>query len=48
MIKIAYIPEVYLEHSQTSAMEFFPKIVNGLWPLTIFVKMLYRKCSTGF
>ena len=48
MIKIAYIPEVYLEHSQTSTMEFFPKIVNGLWPLTIFVKMLYRKCSTGF
>ena len=30
MIKIVYIPGAYLEHSQTSTMEFFAKIVNGL------------------
>ena len=30
MIKVVYIPEAYLEHSQTSTMEFFPKIVDGL------------------
>ena len=30
MIKIVYIPKPYLEHSKTSTMEFFPKIVYGL------------------
>ena len=30
MIKVVYIPEAYLEHSQTSTMEFSPKIVDGL------------------
>ena len=30
MIKIVYISEAYLEHSQTSTMEFFAKIVNVL------------------
>ena len=48
MIKIVYIPEAYLEHSQISTMKFFPKKVNGLYPLTIFVKELHRRCSTGF
>ena len=40
--------EAYLELSQTSTMELFAKIVNGFWPLTIFAKMLPRRCLTGF
>ena len=34
------LTEVYLEHSQASMMEFFAKIVNGLWLLTIFAKIM--------
>ena len=40
--------EAYLEPCGTSTMEFFTKIVNGLYPSTIFAKMLPRRCLTGF
>ena len=41
--------KVYLEPSRTSKMElFFAKLVNGSYPLTIFVKELHRGNSPGF
>ena len=41
--------EAYLGPNQTSAIELFTKIVNGLSPLTIFEKKLHRrsKCLIG-
>ena len=40
--------EMYLEPSWTSAMEFFEKIVNSFWLLTIFTKNLHHRCLVGF
>ena len=37
-------PDPYSEHSQTSKMEFFTKIISGWKPLTNFVKKLHPRC----
>ena len=54
-VKRTLSPEVYLEHSGTSTMGRLCKstvvkntVVKEFWPLTIFVKKLHRRCSTGF
>ena len=41
--------QMYLEPIQTTTTELFMKITSGLtYPLNIFAKKLYRRCSTGF
>ena len=40
--------EVYSELCQTSEMERFAKMVNGLQPLTAIAKILHLRCMTGF
>ena len=43
------IAEAYLERSQISKMELFPRIVNGRKPLTLSAKKLYlNPFSTNF
>lgn len=45
----AYLrPEVYLELSRTSTLEFFAKIFSHWKTLIIFAEKLYRSCSTRF
>ena len=40
--------EAHLEPSQTSKMEIFTKIFNGLETTNIFAKKLHLKCLTEF
>ena len=39
---------MYLEPSQTSKAEVLAKLVDGFYPLTIFMKELHSKNSAGF
>ena len=39
---------VFRIQSNSYAVFFFAKIVNGWKPLTVTVKKLHRRCSTGF
>ena len=46
--QVAASAEAYSGPCQTSKMELFVNIINGLKPLTIFTKKLHLRCFTRF
>lgn len=42
------MPMAYLGPFQTTWRSFFAKILDSLWPLTIFTKILHHRSRTGF
>ena len=46
LFRIIRTAEVYSEHSRTSTVKLFAKIVKGSQLLTIFIKKLYLRYST--